>query len=126
MKSLNKKAQVQTLAPAVLALVFAGIVLVFGIVMSQELRDVDTLKSAASVANESGGYINTTGYTLDSEAGAKTNAFVITEAWNVTGTATIILSGNYSVDSSTGLVTNVSTTWPDVNFSYTYNTGEEA
>ena len=124
MKSLNKKAQVQTLAPAVLALVFAGIVLVFGIVMSQELRDIDTLKSAASVANETGGYLNTTGYTLDSEVGSKTNNFAITEVWNVT---TILLSGNYSVDSGTGVVSNASTTtYANVTISYTYDTGEEA
>ena len=39
---LNKKGQINTLAPAILALVFAGIVLVFGLVMSQELRDTQT------------------------------------------------------------------------------------
>ena len=35
----NKKGQLNTLAPAILSLVFAGIVLVFGLVMAQELRD---------------------------------------------------------------------------------------
>ena len=34
-----KKGQVSSLAPAILALVFAGIVLVFGIIMSEELRN---------------------------------------------------------------------------------------
>ncbi len=43
----NKKGQVQTLAPAILSLVFAGIVLVFGLVMSQELRDTQDAGSEA-------------------------------------------------------------------------------
>ena len=42
LKSLNKKGQVSNLAPAILALVFAAIVLVFGLVMTQELRDTQT------------------------------------------------------------------------------------
>ncbi len=39
---MKKKGQVNTLAPAILSLVFAGIVLVFGLVMTQELRDTQT------------------------------------------------------------------------------------
>lgn len=51
MKSLlNRKGQVQTLAPAILALIFAGIVLVFGLVMSQELRDTQTAGTDAYIA----------------------------------------------------------------------------
>ena len=41
-KILNKKGQVNTLAPAILSLTFAAIVLVFGLVMTQELRDTQT------------------------------------------------------------------------------------
>ena len=48
---MNKKGQVQSLAPAILALVFAGIVLVFGLVMSQELRDTQTAGTEAYVTN---------------------------------------------------------------------------
>ena len=44
---LNKKGQVQTLAPAILALVFAAVVLVFGLVISQELRDTQTAGTEA-------------------------------------------------------------------------------
>lgn len=39
MKQICKKAQIQSLAPAILGLVFAAIVLVLGLVISQELRD---------------------------------------------------------------------------------------
>jgi len=41
-KLMDKKGQVQTLAPAILSLVFAAVVLVFGLVISQELRDTQT------------------------------------------------------------------------------------
>ena len=47
---MKKKGTVQTLAPAILALVFAGIVLVFGLVMSQELRDTQTSGTEAYMA----------------------------------------------------------------------------
>ena len=44
----NKKGQtLGNLAPAILALVFAGIVLVMGLVMTQELRDTQTAASEA-------------------------------------------------------------------------------
>jgi len=39
---MSKKGQVQTIAPAILSLVFAAIVLVFGLVISQALRDTQT------------------------------------------------------------------------------------
>lgn len=39
---INKKGQVNLLAPAILSLVFAAVVLVFGLVISQELRDTQT------------------------------------------------------------------------------------
>ena len=44
---MKKKGQVQTLAPAILALVFAAVVLVFGLVISQELRDTQTAGTEA-------------------------------------------------------------------------------
>lgn len=46
----NKRGQVNNLAPAILSLVFAGIVLVFGLVMSQELRDTQTASTEAYTA----------------------------------------------------------------------------
>ena len=46
----NRKGQVQSLAPAILALVFAAIVLVFGLVMTQELRDTQTSGTEAYTA----------------------------------------------------------------------------
>jgi len=49
----NKKGQLWNLAPAILGLVFAAIVLVFGLVISQELRDTQEAGSDAyQAANE--------------------------------------------------------------------------
>lgn len=39
MRKISKKGQIQQLTPAILALVFAAIVLVFGLVITQELTD---------------------------------------------------------------------------------------
>lgn len=47
---MDKKGQIGNLAPAILALVFAAIVLVFGLVISQELRDTQTAGTDAFVA----------------------------------------------------------------------------
>jgi len=46
-KLISKKGQVQQIAPAILALVFAAVVLVFGLVITQKLRDSTTSASAA-------------------------------------------------------------------------------
>ena len=50
MQKMNKKGQVNTLTNSILAIVLAGIVLVFGIVMSQELRDTQTSGTDAYAA----------------------------------------------------------------------------
>jgi len=46
----NKKGQVNSLAPAILSLVFAAVVLILGLVISQELRDTQTAGTDAYVA----------------------------------------------------------------------------
>ena len=54
MRSISrKKGQLNTLAPAILSLVFAAVVLVFGLVIAQELRDTQTSGSEAyNAAND--------------------------------------------------------------------------
>lgn len=47
---LNKKAQLASLGPAILALVFAAVVLTFGLVISQSLRNTQTAGTDAFVA----------------------------------------------------------------------------
>jgi uncharacterized membrane protein YphA (DoxX/SURF4 family) len=46
----NKKGQIQSIAPAILALVFAAIVLVFGLVIMQSLRDTQTAGTDAYIS----------------------------------------------------------------------------
>ena len=53
MRKLNKKGQIQSLAPAILSLVFAAIVLVLGLVISQELRDTQAAGTEAYLAANS-------------------------------------------------------------------------
>ena len=50
LKQINKRGQVQSIAPAILALVFAAIVLVFGLVITQSLRDTQTSGTEAYTA----------------------------------------------------------------------------
>jgi len=50
LKPLSKKGQLNTLAPAILALVFAAIVLVFGLVITQSLRDTTGTAAAPTTA----------------------------------------------------------------------------
>ena len=75
--------------------------------------------TAASVTNETGAYINATGYTLDKASLLGFSNPVITALFNSTDNTTI-LTGNVSV-SSAGVMTNASVTnWDDVSVSYTY------
>ncbi len=80
-----------------------------------------------TTTNESGAYINTTGYTLtkaslsDFSGGA-----VITIVHNASD-GVVITSGNYTINSATGVVTNATaTTWEDVNITYNTNHKTEA
>lgn len=77
----------------------------------------DTL--TITTTNESGGYINATGYQLGTTYNSSRSSFAILQAWNATD-GLLLTSGNYTVN-STGFVTNATaTTWADVNFTYTY------
>ena len=46
----QRKGQVSSMAPAILSLVFAAIVLVFGLVISQSLRDTQAIGTEAHTA----------------------------------------------------------------------------
>jgi len=132
MKSLSltsKKGQVDNLAPAIIALIIAAVFLVLGLVITQNLRDVDTLKNTATTTNETEVWINASGYTVDNEDGDRTDSFTVTAIWNRSA------SGNYNVTvgtgnatiSDAGVVTNATTTtYTNVSLSYAYQAGEDA
>ncbi len=50
MDKLDKKGQLNLLAPSILALVFGAIVLVFGLVITQRLVDTTTANTTANIA----------------------------------------------------------------------------
>src|SRR6056297_2922919 len=104
-----------------------GLLVMIFALMGGELQDATYDVGSVSVVNESGGYINSTGYTL-SELSNYNNprSISIDSAYNVTNASdpVLIASGNYTV-SSAGVVTNATaTTYDNVNFSYSFNYDE--
>jgi len=74
---------------------------------------------SVTITNESGAYINLTGYTLDGASDTGAASFTITSAWNYTN-GSLIIASNYAV-SSVGVLSNATaTSWGDVNLTYTY------
>jgi len=105
-KMKSKKAQVNSLAPAVLALVFAAIILVFGIIMAQSLRDIDTIGGQSkSIANES--FLVVTDKAVNTSIAASKcgfgNDWAVTNVYNVTALGGKIPSSNYTV-TATGTI----------------------
>lgn len=102
--------------------ILAGLTFLFVATLKTQVADTTAI-TGVTVTNESGAYINITGYTLDGASALQARGFVITAAWNVTNITdpVSIGTGNASVTSA-GVVTNSSAlTWPTVNLSYTYN-----
>ena len=124
---LNQKGQVQTIAPAVLALIFAAIVLVFGIIISQSIVDTDVVRkaSASSVDNETIAGVDELGVAVASSSfpACSISSLIATNA----STGGIIDSGNYTISgctvTSTGLGAENGSDW-NVTYAFTY--GEEA
>ena len=104
----------------IISVVIVGIVLVIGIYITDQIGDVSMdPNTAASVTNETGAYINATGYTLTLSTAEDFASPVLTAIWNTTNDASIAL-GNATV-SSLGVVTNATVTnWNSVYVSYTY------
>ena len=115
MKTLHsKKAQVQSIAPAVLALVFAAIVLVFGLIITQSMRDIEVIAtdpgSAGTEFNES--VDSNFGLTRTLNASAKFpngDCTGITAIYNTSGGILIIEDGNWSLSGC--VLTNESNTF---------------
>lgn len=101
---ISKKGQVQNIAPAVLALIFASVVLIFGLVIMQSIRDTDIIAQAdsASVANEVETTVDEAGEQLGCNGQPGANSFVVSAVTNTTS-GHAIAAANYTV-SSTGLI----------------------
>ena len=82
------------------------------------------ITASGSVTNETGAYINSTGYTLGQASVSGFTSPAITAAFNATDNSSIG-TGNITV-SGAGVVTNATATeWNDViiSYTYTYSTG---
>jgi len=132
MKTLkNKKAQVQTIAPSIMMLVLAGLILIVGLIMTQELRDLDTLKFSTTISNETLTTVsNITVETVANTGAAGFSAFSVSTITNATD-GVVIDSGNYTVGSAGTIIatdggalsTFNNTDW---NATYSYNSGGQA
>lgn len=123
-----KKGQVSSLAPAILALVFAGIILVFGIIMSESLRDTQTGQETGTVsANETLTITGTKTSAITHATDCGFGSFTPTAVYNDTdgGNQTLVLTTDYTVNSD-GTLTNVTYWEGPIKLTYTYTHGGEA
>ena len=98
------------------------------------LGEVDQFDDVVqTVINESGAYVNATGYTLvEASQSNFSGGAVVTAVWlNVSNSPWLLSSVNYTVSSATGVLTNATevlnaTEWEDANVSYTTNHKTEA
>ena len=110
---------------AVLAVVLVAVLVIIAIFLFTTLGDTFENKSV-TVTNETGAFINSTGYTVDNSGACNFNSFAVTGAFNATDDLPISL-GNITGVSSTGVITNATVlNWDDVLLTYNYNWGGEA
>jgi len=108
----------------VLGLETAKAVMVTFLVLAVTGDTIDNVNHNVAVINESGAYVNITGYTL-SGYNSTWSSVTATAVWaNVSGTTYLIPSSNYTL-SSVGVLTNATvvpnaTEYNDANVSYTY------
>jgi len=125
-KMINKKGQVQAMAPAILALVFAAIVLVFGLVMTQELTDTQSGGVTATIsANETltlTGSGTTSAHVHAGDCGYA--SWTPTVVYNGTSHEILAVTTDYTVNAA-GTLTNVTFMLSPV-VTYTYTWGGEA
>lgn len=126
MKEISKKGQVSSLSPAIIALVFAAIVLVLGVVVIQETTDtINDVSSSTVNESKTASCLNGTGCYLTQYTSCNFNGPSIYGIVNSSNNAPIGV-GNATVN-ATGFVTNASTAWVyATKISYRYDWGDEA
>ena len=122
----KKKGQVGGLAPAILALVFAGIVLVFGIVMAQGITDTRIGTQTSSVVNESIALAGTGVSSQNAHVGdCGYYSWSVTTVMNKTTNVTLAVTTDYIVNAN-GTITNVTQLTNPILVTYTFTNGGEA
>jgi len=134
----QKKGQIQSLAPAILALVFAGILLVLGLVITSEMGNIETLTKvhSATVTNETLTTVTETGELVVRSVAPGFNSFTVDKIYITNATDNLTISAaNYTVNSATGRISYSSAAAGDADSvnntnwlvsSYTYKYGDEA
>ena len=126
----NRKGQLNNLVPAIMALVLAAVILVFGVILTQGLVDTtpgnvgvtvenETFSPVNNVTNTTSGNVNQCGF----------GGFAVVAASNYTGG--VILAGNYTTFAANGNIIGTSDMTIGYNNSewlvnYTYAWGDEA
>ncbi len=128
----NRKGQLNALAPAVLALVFAAIVLVFGLIITQSLVNTQDGKVTGSKTNESVTPVDAGILSIGVSSVCGFSSWNASAVYNVTlsaesagaGTNETLSEGtHYKIFSGNGSILNLTTTYNDSTADYTYTWG---
>ncbi len=122
-----RKGQVNTLAPSILALVFAAIVLIFGIIMAQELTNTTAGNDLGTISVNESITISNAGEST-AVSGSKSCGFT---SWNPTqvlnATPDVMTEGgNFTVNAGNGTLFNLTSSGTAWKVVYTYNHGGES
>jgi len=133
MKGLSKKGQVGLLAPTIISLVLAAVILILGLVMLQEVRDTEVMTNAVSVSivNETISSVNEVGDYVAHYSDPAAADFALSELCTNASDGVVIQAANYTF-STAGLLTITAdggdTTFNNTDWkcSYGYNMGDQA
>jgi len=129
---ISKKGQVQSIAPAIISLIFAGIILILGLVITQSMTNTDIVRqsNSGSAINETLTTVSEKGEVVTSAARSGFTSFSVAIVTNATD-GVLIPSTNYTY-SQTGRISFLTpggntdfnnTNW---NVTYSYKYGGEA
>lgn len=123
MGRINQTGQIGNLQPIIITLIIVGVLIGAGFfIFGEFLTELDN--EPFTRTNETGAFINQSGYTLLGTATPGSSGFSISQIRNDTGT--VIAVGNYTL-SDAGVLTNATATvWVDVQVDYDYTGGEDA
>ena len=128
----KKSIQLSQAFGAVLTLVLVAVLVVVAIFIFVTLADTGIGSTDLTATNETGAFVNATGYKVDGSNGCGITDLAKTEVTNATnGTAgfptLIVGAANFTFDTSNGVIANATSfNFNSANVSYTYTQGSEA
>ena len=137
--SKSRKGQLNGFSAAILALVFAALVLVMGIILQQGITDTASSNEVVTIVNETvTGITNATAVAVGASGNCNFNSFAVVTAIN-TSNEFLLPAINYTIDGDAGTIVSTETTCLGVNdgdsdftcsydldVTYTYKWGGEA